>query len=277
MRQAKIVTDGTAELDPHIAEDLNIQVLPLQVRVQHETLAHAADGHSVAFHQANLKASATPSVVGPSQSAYTRTYTRLAKETDRIISIHSSAPGVDTVAPARRAAAELLGRVQIEIVDCLFTSRAMGLIVQKGAEALVDGASPDRVVRLVRGLIPRTYFAFYVEKLSYLRSSSAGTGLRAIGPSSANTQPILVLENGVIAPQFRKRNKGSALERLLDFVAEFQQTEELVIVHSGLMTDVHPLRDHLIETYGTVEEHIYGPALTSVIGPKAVGVVVTDK
>ncbi len=277
MRRAKIVTDGTSELPPSVVQQLGIEVLSVQIKIQRQIVSETPDMYAPAFHQANLRASVSPNMVPPSQDDFASVYARLAKETDRIISVHSTASGANTVIPAQRAAGGLLGRVHVDIVDCQFTSWPMGLIVQEGARALADGASGEQAVRLVRRLISRTYFAFYVDNLTALRTDHT-EGVAIPRRSSANkAQPLLLLEDGKIIPQFAKRKKGPVLDRLVDFVSEFQQPEQLAIVHSGLMPDVVALRDTLVEANYSFEEHIYGPPLASLIGPKAVGIVVLDK
>ena len=59
-------------------------------------------------------------------------------------------------------------------------------------------------------------------------------------------------------------------------MSEFGQIELLTLVHSGLSKGLSELVGLLGKTLSEqgVEEHIYGPVLSSLIGPMALGVVV---
>ncbi len=278
MRQTRIVTDSASEIDPQVAADLGILVVPLQLHVRGETVADSAELRQPSFHEGLVRDKTVPQVVCPPMADFREVYARLIPEVDDIVSVHVSTLPCNTYRPAAEAASSLLGRARIEVVDAAFMSAGLGAIVTKAARAARDGADGTEVVRLVRGLIPHTYFAFYVDSLTVLRRSGALQQGDHPLPTSSSAKPLFVMEEGVIVQQFRVRKKGSALERLVDFVNEFLAFESVTIVHSGLMPEVHDLREALAgnERLEAVHEHIYGPAVAALLGPKALGVVVVE-
>lgn len=278
MAQARIVTDSTAELAPETVEELGITVVPLRVQIGAENLVDSPEYRSRAFHEANVRRKVAPTVRAPSVGEYREAYNRLAGETDDIVSIHTSTLPTDTERPAREAANSLLGRARIEVLDATFLSIAMGFIVEEAARAALQGAGGPEIVRLIRRIIPMTYLAFYVESVALLKRSGVLQPSTSTAATSA-AKPILVLEEGVITPQFRVRNKGTAVERLTDFVAEFARVRRLAIIHSGLMPEVSDLIALVTERLGveSVRDTIYGPATAAAIGPKAVGAAVMER
>ena len=64
----------------------------------------------------------------------------------------------------------------------------------------------------------------------------------------------------------------------IEFVGEFLSIERLIIVHSGIVPEARALRELLSASprAEAVEEHIYGPAVSALLGPKALGVVVLE-
>ena len=278
MRQARIVTDSVAELDPQVAQDLGILVVPLELRIGGQTVADASEMRQRSFHEFALRERALPQVVCPPAREFREVYAKLAREVDDIVSVHVSTFPCNTYRPALEAASSLLGRARIEVIDSTFMSAGMGAIVVEAATAARDGADGPEVVRLVRGLIPHTYLAFYVDNLSVMRRSGALQYSDQPVLSSSSAKPLFVMEGGVITQQFRVRKKGSALERLVDFVTEFLTLRSLTIVHSGLMPEIKELREALSanQRLPIFSEHIYGPAVAALLGPKVLGVVVVE-
>jgi len=280
MAQVRIVTDSAAELDPDVVEELGIAVLPLRVHLRNETLLDSPDLRAASFHEANLAAGVTPSLSAPPVSAFRDMYLSLAGEARTIVSIHTRTIPTNTVKPATEAADSLLGRIRVEVLDCTFMSLAMGFLVEEAARAALRDSDGEEVVRMLRGLIPCTYMGFYVDNLSHVRRSGVLQASPAgSGSTRRPTKPILILEEGVITPQFRVRGKGSPAERLVDFVAEFLNIHRLVLIHSGLMPEVTEIKAGISERLGveSVRDAIYGPATAAVIGPKAVGAVVMER
>jgi fatty acid-binding protein DegV len=147
--------------------------------------------------------------------------------------------------------------------------------VTEAARAAQNGMPGPQIERLVRGLVSRTYMVFYVESLEYLKRNGLYRQARDAVFGLSGVRPLLMLEEGEIAPLQRLRNRGRPAERLLEFVSEFTNLKELTILHSGLMPDVEEFKAQFRESglKWTVGEHIYGPVLGAYLGPMALGVV----
>ncbi len=182
------------------------------------------------------------------------------------------------VRAASQARLGMLGRCDIHVVDSQFISRALGLLVIEAARAAQRGMSGAEVARLVHGMVSHTYLAFYVETMEYLRRSGLVAGSRDLLGGSGGFKPLLLLEEGEVVAMQRSRNRGTPVERLVEFITEFEGLQSAAILHTGLGNGFDEIRSQLAELNPklVVEEHIYGPVWASLVGPMALGAVVFE-
>ncbi len=277
MSQVKVVTDSAAELSPQVVEDLGITVVPWRIRLGSETVTDDADFLQTRFHKDLARKGIVPTALPPDRDQFAQAYQELAGETDQIISVHTSGELSTVVQGAKQGARTLLGRCRVDVVDSLFISRALGLLVTRVAQACQEGASGSEVTRFVGSLISRIYFAFYVETLDHLKRRGFVRNVRLRG--SGLSRSLLLFEDGEIASLRQSRSRGAPVERLVDFVTEFQDIEHLSVVHSGLGPGIEGISSLLAEDLSgqEFEEHIYGPVLSSYIGTLALGVVIFEE
>jgi len=273
MGRVAIVTDSAAELPTSLVEELGITVVPWHLGKGPSTLEDGPELWTPSFFQDARRKRALPSAVPPRSSQFAGVYAKLARDAEEIVSIHASSEMGQAVRAAQRARASLLGRCDVHVVDSMFVSKALGLLVIRASQAARDGADGAAIVRLVNGLIPRTYLAFHVDSLDYLERNGLYSNSR--DAESGLPRSLLMMEAGQIVPLRRSRKRGTPVERLVEFISEFDDLEELVILHSGLSGGLNEMRACLGECLPErlFEEHCYGPVLATRIGPNALGVV----
>jgi len=278
MSPVKVVTDSAAELSEEAIEAFDITVVPWRVQIGTETLVDGPDLRTPEFYQEMAKKRRTPVLLPPTARQFAEAYRRLAEETDQIVSIHGAAELSQALQAARQGRLELMGRCDIQVVDSQFLSKALGLLVMVGADVAQAGGTLGDVVRAVNGAISRTYLAFYTDALDNLfRTGLLRDSRERIG-ITPTYKPIMLLEEGQIVPLQRSRRRGEPVERLVEFIAEFNLVKELYLLHTGLSPYYEPLKEQLALMLPQMhfEEHIYGPLLSSLIGPTALGVVALE-
>jgi len=160
----------------------------------------------------------------------------------------------------------------------LTTSWGLGLLVRAAAEAAEAGQSLDEIVRLVRGMVPHIYVVFFVERLDYLEKGDRIGPAQAFLGTMLNIKPLLIMEDGDIIPLEKVRTRASAIEKLSDFVGEFADIEQVVILRSPLGNGTDQLMEHLNlilpdHTFPVIE---YDAVLACHLGPDAMGVTVYE-
>jgi DegV family protein with EDD domain len=173
-----------------------------------------------------------------------------------------------------------MGRCTIEMVDSMTTSVGLGILVKAAAKAANEGAMLDDIVRLVRGMIPHIYLVFYVETMDYLERSGRIGKAQAILGSMLNIKPILFMEDGDIIPLEKVRTSEKAIEKLFEFVAEFDNLEQTAIIQPSKQPykEAATLKDRLEQSFPHLRFPIiqYGPDLATRVGPNALGIVVYE-
>lgn len=278
MSITRIVTDSTADLCPEVIEDLGITVVPMRLRLGPEEMVDGPELRTTEFYRTMAERRQSPTVLTPTAAEFAQVYRRLGRETNDIVSIVVSGGLNGTVRAAMQGRSGLLGRMNIQVVDSQLTSRALGLLVAEAATAACAGASAAEVVRLVRGAISRIYFAFYAESLDHLKRNNLYEQPRDLLGATPGVQPLLMIEEGEITAVQRMRNRGTPVERLFEFVAEFPKVTVVDVLHTGLTPGADEIKAQVEQLYPgqSVGEHIIGPVFSAYAGPRCLGVVVRD-
>jgi DegV family protein with EDD domain len=280
MAKVAVVTDSTAYLEPGVAQELGITIVPLSIHIGDETLRDGIDITPEAFFQRLERGGPLPRTTAPTMQNFERIYADLHTRTDQILSIHLSGQLSQTVRQAQRGAESLLGRCEIAVIDSLTTSLGLGILATAAAKAARDGATLDEIVRLIRGMIPHIYIVFYVNEMSYLERGRRIGRAQAILGSMLNIKPLLFMEDGEIIPLEKVRTHEKAIEKLFEFVAEFSELEQAAIVqrYATPTKETKLLLERLEQLFPAVKFPViqYGPVLASHVGPSAMGVVVYE-
>jgi DegV family protein with EDD domain len=280
MGKVAVVTDSTAYLEPGIAEELGISVIPLEVHLGGRVFRDGIDLTPDAFFQRVEQNSSTVRVLPPSVQQFQRLYAQLHTRTDQILSIHLSSELNPALVNAQRGAEALLGRCDIAVIDSLTTSLGLGVLATAAAQAANEGSSLDDIVRLVRGMIPHVYVVFYTTDLEALERSRHLSSAQTFLGSLLNIKPILFMEDGRIMALEKVRTHERAVDKLAEFMAEFAHVERAAIVQrrAGPTAETRLLLDRLQPIFPGVEFPIlqYGPALAVHIGLSAMGIVVYE-
>ena len=278
MTQVKIITDSSADLPPEIAAALGITVLPLTIHFGNKVFREGVDLNAQEFFDHLAHNGAFPKATPPPLDLFESTYAELMKQTDQIVSIHVSSKLSQTFMRAQRAAAPLLGRAKIHVIDSQLVSVGLGTLVIAAAQAAARGENVHQVVRLVRGMIPRIYIAFFSDTLEYLERGGRIRKAQAILGGMLNIKPLLIFEDGDLVALEKVRTRAKAVEKLVEFIVEFTHIERMVILHSTTPDDVNLLIEQINLALPNLEMKVelYGPTLGAHLGPGALGVVVYE-
>jgi DegV family protein with EDD domain len=234
MARTRIVTDSSADLSAEMAAEYGITVVPLRVQIGNETVDDCPSLRCLEFHR-RLASHTPPRIFAPTVSEFTELYTRLAYNNSEIVSIHLSSELSPAFNAANRAKSGLLGRYQISVIDSQFVSTALGVLVLEAAAASRSGANAAEITRIIRGLLPHSYFAFYVDNTEFLNHNHLVPMSYETMAITTGNKPVLLLEDGEIVPLQLQRNRGTHYERLIGFVAEFPNLKRIDILHSGMI------------------------------------------
>jgi DegV family protein with EDD domain len=216
-----VVLDSTADLPDPQGRHANWRLVPLYVRFGDQTFREYVDISPEEFYRRLRESSAPPKSSQPSPADFEAAFESLSQY-EHILCVVLSAKISGTYESARLAAEGMVeGRVKV--IDSGVTSGGTVILVdaiQRRLEAGTDEAEIDAVVerfKQERGLL------FTVDTLEYLiRGGRIGKAAGLAG-QLLSVKPILVLDDGEVAPLKRVRGRGKAIAELASiFEAESQ-------------------------------------------------------
>lgn len=221
-------------------------------------------------------------IVPPSADDFVAVFSRLAQTHDAIISIHPSRELSSCWENARVAAQQVSGSCEIVVIDSRNICVGQGLLVRLAGQAILNGLVLDDVVKETRSAIDRLYSLYVVDTLDPLYRNGIVTESRMILGTMLGIRPLLSIEEGRLLVTEKVRTRAQAVERMVEFLLEFdQQIEDAVIVQPRpSITEVtRTLQDRLsVEFPGRhFPFTMYGAQMISLIGTTATGVVVLER
>jgi DegV family protein with EDD domain len=281
MGRVHIVTDSSARFtSPDFLTTHAVSLIPSAVRLgAHTTQDHPQQGLT-SLREARAQADTIPSPIPPSPGEISALYAELQKETDQILSIHTSSSLSLAMSNAEAASQKYLGRVDIQLIDSRSASIGLGMIVEAVAKAAARGESLDALVRLTRSLIPRIYMVFFLDDLMYLEQNGLISRSQAILGNMLGIVPFLTIEDGRLIPMEKVRSRHRAIEKLIEFVCEFSDVEQLAILQSQIKPthESRSISERLQSTHPHTDITItsYGPSMAAFVGFDSLGVAVLE-
>ena len=276
----RIITDSTAYLSPELVRELDITVVPFHIHIGDQSYRDGIDLTEDTFAHLVYEQGLTARTSSPTVEEFLRAYEKLARETSEIVVILVSGTLSKACDHARQAADMLLGRCQIEVLDSKTVSVGLGILVEAAARAAAGGGPIDEIVRLVRGMVPQIYVVFFSDNLAYLESGGRIGHAQALLGTILGIKPFLTLEEGEIMPIEKVRTREQAIEKLLEFVVEFDSIKQAAIVRSVSTPDEETdmIAERLHAVFPDIEIPVlsYGPVLASHIGPDTMGMIVYE-
>jgi len=278
LSQVSVVTDSAAGIPTQVAQDFGISVVPLKIQLGRKAYLEGVDISPEEFISQLSRKSPLPSLTSPSEADFQSTYSQLCHDSERVISIHVSSRLSDTFRSALSAQDSLLGRCEIAVMDSQLISLGLRELVIAAAQAAQEGASLERIVRLIRGMIPHIYIVVIGASLDYLEHRGRLSRAEAFLSSMLSVKPILILEDGDFIPMEKARGRVRALERLYEFVTEFPRIDKLSVLQSTSNHEVDELVEKVSLTLPDLKitQALYGPSLASIIGPDALALIVYE-
>jgi DegV family protein with EDD domain len=282
-RKVRIVTDSSSQVDLTWARDNHVAVLVQQVTIDGQTYREGVDLGEDMLAERMMAAPPNhwPRIQPPSVEEFSNTYRALLRETSEIISLHISSRLSDTIRNARIAADEYRGRCNITVLDSQSVGLGLNILVHKVSQFANNGVAPEDIVRYTRGVVKHIYGAFIADDLQYMAHSGCLRPAQAVLGKMLGVIPFLTIEEGEIVAIEKVRSVDRALEKLVEFAAEFENPEELAVLQLSPRPDEKTanLMSMLKLTFPKAHEiplRNCGATIGSIVGPSGIGVMIYE-
>jgi len=276
-----IVTDSNARYsNSRIIQQFPVTILPNKIDVMgvthHEDVSMSPDEILKLF----LTVNDAPKVIPPSVDEYIAIYTRLSQTVNQIVSIHPSRELSQSWYHAREAAGQVSSSCEVAVIDSRNICAGQGMLVRVAGQAILDNYNFEDVVQMTRAAAERIYSVYYLDNFEYLQKNQIVGDSRAILGAMLKVKPFLSIEEGHLTLIEKVRTRSQAIERLVEFLVEFDEIDDATIVQS---------RTHIGEQTRTLQDRLsvefpgkhfpysmYSAGLASWLGTTATGVVVLE-
>ncbi len=279
MATMKVITDGASDLPPDLARDLDIEVVPLMVRIDDRLYRIGLDISEDQVYDQLFVSRERVEIVTPTATTFEQLYRSLLGRYDKVFSIHLSQRLGPMFREAQAGQARLpASTTRFEVIDSKLAGMGLGSIVIAAARAIRDGLSPTEVSDLIGQMIRHTHTAFFVDTMEYLEQSGLLTFSGSLIGSMQRIKPLMILDEGEIVPYERTRTRAKAIEGLFTFVEDFPHVEEVIIHYATTPEDVEKLLEKIDPVFSRdrVQVSRMGPAIASRLGPGAMAVTVFE-
>lgn len=232
MTKIKIVTDSSITIEPELAKDLNITIVPLTVMI---------DG--VVYSDANLKegeflqlmksSKNLPKTSQPPVGVFAEIFEDLSAEDVQIISIHMSHALSGTVEAARQGAT--LAKADVTVVDSSFTDQAMKFQVVEAAKMAKAGATLEEILEKLEEVKTKTELYIGVSTLENLVKGGRIGRVTGLISSLLNIRVVMQMTDHTLSPIIKGRG-AKTFKKWLDDLKESlkeKEIEEIGISYAG--------------------------------------------
>lgn len=244
----RIVTDSTADLSESQQQSAGITVVPLNVRFGDEVFRDHVELSGDEFFNRLKAAPQLPKTSQPPVGAFEAVFRQHRQAGDDVVAVLISSKVSGTFGAAQMAAQAVDGD-HIDVIDSLTVSMALGFLALEAARVAKGGASRAEVAERVRSLVPKAHVIAAVDTLTYLEKGGRIGRARALLGSLLNVKPLIMLQEGEVAPLGRARGRVQAIDKLVDQLGRAGKLTHLAVLHGAARTDAERLRERVAHNY----------------------------
>lgn len=277
MRDFVILTDSSCDLPAAMAEELELEVLPLSFSIGGQDYHNWLDGREISFPDFFAKVRAGEMGVTSAVSVGTSEAKMrgiLAQGKDLLCLSFSS--GLSTTYQSAAIAAEDLRSeypdAKIHVVDSLCASLGQGLFVYLCAQQKKAGKSIDEVLAYAEDMRYHICHWFTVDDLNHLKRGGRISAATALFGTMLSIKPVMHMDNeGHLIPVSKARGRKAALMALVDQMERLSidpAGQTVFICHGDCYDDAKLVADEVTRRFGTKNIHInyVGPVIGSHTG-----------
>ena len=232
MTKIKIVTDSSITIEPEVAKELDITIVPLSVMVDGVVYSDAdlEEGEFLRLMQSSRN---LPKTSQPPVGVFADVFERLAEDGAQIISIHMSHALSGTVEAARQGAT--LANADVTVVDSSFTDQAMKFQVTEAAKLAKEGASLEEILAKIEEVKEKTELYIGLSTLENLVKGGRIGRVSGLISSLLNIRVIMQMKDHQLEPIVKGRGAKTFKKWLDDLTASLQnkQVAEIGISYAG--------------------------------------------
>ena len=279
----KIVTDSSCDLGINFIEENNIELIPLLLNLDGETLKDDL-GKSLGYREfyEKLRAGSMPSTSQINIYTFEEKFKELLDKGYEILYIGLSSALSGTFNSANMARNNILEEnpnAKIAVVDSISVSMGLGMLIKKAYEMINEGKMLEEIVQWIEENKNKVIHAILVDDLKHLKRGGRLSASSAAVGSILNIKPLLKLNNsGAVETAEKVKGKKKALKRLASIVKEKAiniENEILYIMHGDALEEAQYLKEMILQelNFKDVKVEYIGTVIGTHGGPGTIAAV----
>ena len=279
----KIITDSSCDLGINFIEENNIELIPLLLNLDGETLKDDLGkrlGYR-AFYE-KLRAGSMPSTSQINIYTFEEKFKELLDKGYEILYIGLSSALSGTFNSANMARNNILEEnpnAKIAVVDSISVSMGLGMLIKKACKMIEEGKMIEDIVQWIEENKNKVIHAILVDDLKHLKRGGRVSASTAAVGSILNIKPLLKLNNsGAVEAAEKIKGKKKALKRLASIVKEKAiniENEILYIMHGDALEEAEYLKETILQelNFKEVKIEYIGTVIGTHGGPGTIAAV----
>ena len=279
----KIVTDSSCDLGINFIEENNIELIPLLLNLDGETLKDDL-GKSLGYREfyEKLRAGSMPSTSQINIYTFEEKFKELLDKGYEILYIGLSSALSGTFNSANMARNNILEEnpnAKIAVVDSISVSMGLGMLIKKACKMIEEGKMLEDIVQWIEENKNKVIHAILVDDLKHLKRGGRVSASTAAVGSILNIKPLLKLNNsGAVEASEKIKGKKKGLKRLASIVKENAiniENEILYIMHGDVLEEAQYLKEIILQelNFKDVKVEYIGTVIGTHGGPGTIATV----
>lgn len=234
MSGIRIVTDSSSDLTEDDLHQLDVQIVPLNIRFGDQEFTDGMDLTVADFYGRMARSGELPQTSCPAPGAFERAFTDASEAgADEVICLTLSRDLSNTLQSAQTASVAVSDKIPVHVVDSRSISSGLGTIVLEAARAVCGSEDVAAVLRLIRSLIPRTRVFAALNTLENLKMGGRIGGAKAMLGSMLSIKPVIDISGGVVMEAGKPRTRKKAMHMLYERMIEAGPIKHIAVMHGG--------------------------------------------
>lgn len=278
MRDYVIMTDSCCDLPAEMAEELELEILPLSLQMGGKTYRNCLDGREIGFRDfyARVRGGETATTSAVSVGDFEEHMRPILQSGRDILCISFSSALSTTYQSAVIAAEELRSEFpegKVLVVDSLCASLGQGLFVYLCAQEKKAGKTLEEVHAFAEATKGKVCHWFTVDDLNHLKRGGRISAATALFGTMLAIKPVMhVDDGGHLTAVGKARGRKASLLALVDHMAETAidpASQTVFISHGDCEDEARFVADEVRRRFGVKDIHInfVGPVIGNHSGP----------
>lgn len=220
MGKIKIITDSVGDLPQDLAEEWDVEIVPLTINFEDGSYRDGVDIKSDEFYKKLRTCDRLPTTAQVTPSEFLEVYKKYSNEYDDFIVITISSAMSGTFQSAVTAS-EIGGlEDRVTVIDSKGITLGQGLMVLEAARMAKRGESKEEIINRINEMVEKVEYILVVDTLEYLKKGGRLSATKAFVGEALKIKPVLTMKDGKLIQTGKIRGRKKVIKWIMEELKE---------------------------------------------------------